>query len=166
MKIDLSLNITRDSKTSPAAWRTEAEAILEEAAAASREPGIDAASRDQRLRWLGGAIRMFAVATGSDPEQVRERLQPAKGIVTTSTPPAQRPVASPLGEFVPPEKRPNRPPRHPGAQRPVADPPDLPADMFEGLPEFGGAEGEPEVEGSPTTVTASPPSIRSADDPS
>lgn len=179
MKIDISVNISRGERadSGPAGWKAEGMRLIHEANEAANNPEIDAAQRDLRLRWLGGAIKLYAVAAGESAEAIRASL-PQRGMVATTPPPvpgAARPDPSSLpmgalGVVTPPAARTNRPPRHPGAQRPVQDQPDLPADMFEGLPDFEGvaeavarSEMEAPAEDSPTQVTAHAPEIRSAD---
>lgn len=180
MKIDLSLNITRGEGVADSRWKAEGMRLIREANEAANAPGIDAAQRDLRLRWLGGAIKLYAVAAGESAEELRASL-PQRGMVAVTPPPAPGTAPDPstlpmgaIGVVTPPAARTNRPPRHPGAQRPVEDPPDLPAEMFEGLPEFaavGEAVSEAELaappEEAPTQVTVHAPEVRSADeDPS
>ena len=89
-----------------AAWER-----LVDAATRARDASIDATERAKRLNWLGGAIVLYALLTGDDAEQVRERL--SAGATSEPDSAAQAMPQFREGRSTPP------PPRHPGAQRPV-----------------------------------------------
>lgn len=176
MKIDISVNIVRGDRpgSTRSGWEVEAMRLIKEAHAAAYHPGLPVDQRDLRLRWLGGAIKIFAVATGRNAEELRAELG-GREHVAVSAPPVPTPPAtdasslpmSAIGTVTPPAARVNRPPRHPGAQRPVEDRPDLPADMFDGLPGFA-AVGEAvlaaESDGPSTQVTVHAPEVRRDDE--
>lgn len=87
----------------------EALALLRSEWAALKEPGLSSEALAARTAWVGGAIRMFSLFTGQDAESVQRQLGavPVAGSKYEQAGVQFRPV------------RPDRPQRHPGAQRPV-----------------------------------------------
>ena len=69
----------------------------------------------RRQAWVGGAIKIYAILTGEDAEQLRSLLSPGSPSGAVSAPNSR--YGSILASAVP--VKPARPPKHPGAQRPV-----------------------------------------------
>lgn len=121
--MEIRLVIDRGERAKPSvAWQPEGRRILEDAARAAAEPNLTDLERSNRLNWLGGAIRLYALAAGEDPVAVRSSLPSTAPTASAASVPAPSPAAGLAGMFaqpVPPAERESRPPLPPGAPRPV-----------------------------------------------
>ena len=88
------------------AWRE-----IEQAWSNAADPLAGDEEQKKRQQWVGGAIKVYALITGRDPVEVRDSLPGARPAALPNA------YASIAGTIKP--VKPSRPPKHPGAQRPV-----------------------------------------------
>lgn len=121
MKLNLSFSLGDDKPTGPVAetvvvnnsnssYLDEGWAAVLKAWGDANDPAIDLDEQAKRMQWIGGAVKLYAVMSGRDPSDVTASLPPAASASTdrySVVPGRMRPVET------------KRPPKHPGAQRPV-----------------------------------------------
>lgn len=133
MKLNLSIITGKDEPAvqsapvtpSPAVdpvWEAEAMDLIRKTWGSLNAPDLTSDEIERRTGWVGGAIRVLALATGQDATAIRADL-PAIAPGTSS-------AYAAAGLTVVPTPRPTRPAPHPGAPRRVE--PDAP--QAEGSP--------------------------------
>lgn len=92
--------------------------VLKESYAESQVPLLDPVVKRTKEAWVGGAIRSLSILSGKSTEEITGMVTGVRGSTETTTP-TSPPESKYAALLTPSVSAIQRPPKHPGAQRPV-----------------------------------------------